>query len=95
MIAISSFKEVTLLIENLSDAMCSGRDYFLVIYPRLMSHLKIGHEHVATEIAPGKPSYCTLPMFHPPQTAYTPEVGGVYVSNDGHRFLCRNPALNS
>lgn len=76
--------------------MCLGmrRDYFLVTRPRLMSH-KIGPEHVATENGPGKPSYCTLSMFHPPHTATIPEDGDGYLSNDGHKFLCRNPVLNS
>ncbi|KAN0136112.1 hypothetical protein V8E53_005972 [Lactarius tabidus] len=52
-----------------------------------------GPEHVATENAPGQPSYCTLPMFHPPQTATDPEDGVGYLSNDGHKFSCRNPRV--
>ncbi|KAF8267054.1 hypothetical protein EI94DRAFT_1830340 [Lactarius quietus] len=51
-----------------------------------------GSEHAAKETAPGQPSYCTLPMFHPPQSAADPEDCDGYVSNDGHKFSCRNPA---
>jgi hypothetical protein len=55
--------------------------------------IQIGPEHVATENAPGQPSYCTLPMFHPPQTATDPVDGVGYLSNDGHKFSCRNPRV--
>ncbi|KAH9016242.1 hypothetical protein EDB85DRAFT_1898280 [Lactarius pseudohatsudake] len=52
-----------------------------------------GPEHVATETAPGQPSYCTLPMFHPPQSANDPADGVGYVSHDGHKFSCENPGV--
>jgi len=53
-----------------------------------------GPEHAATETAPGRPSYCTLPMFHSPHNTTDPTDGDGYVSNDGHKFLCRNPTLS-
>jgi hypothetical protein len=52
-----------------------------------------GPEHLATETAPGKPSYCTLPMFHLPQSAGDPADGVGHVSHDGHKFSCENPAV--
>jgi hypothetical protein len=50
-----------------------------------------GEEHKAREDTPAKPSFCTLPMFHPPAAGATRGVG--YVSTDGHQFDCRNPAV--
>ncbi|EIW81351.1 hypothetical protein CONPUDRAFT_82336 [Coniophora puteana RWD-64-598 SS2] len=48
-----------------------------------------GPEHTA----PGAmPSYCTLPMFHPPRDPTTAPATG-YVSSDGHMFTCRNPVV--
>ena len=59
----------------------------------MLHHIQIGPEHLATEAAPGEPSYCMLPMFHPAQIANDP-VGGVgYVSHDGHKFSCASPAV--
>ncbi|KAH9005432.1 hypothetical protein EDB86DRAFT_2825090 [Lactarius hatsudake] len=52
-----------------------------------------GPEHLATETAPGQPSYCTLLMFHPPQSANDPVDGVGYVSHDGHKFSCENPGV--
>ncbi|EIW81359.1 hypothetical protein CONPUDRAFT_165526 [Coniophora puteana RWD-64-598 SS2] len=48
-----------------------------------------GPEHTG----PGtRPSYCTLPLFHPPRDpASAPATG--YVSVDGHLFACRNPVV--
>ncbi|KAF8270131.1 hypothetical protein EI94DRAFT_1572248, partial [Lactarius quietus] len=40
-----------------------------------------------------QPSYCTLPMFHPPMDAASAPSGLGYVSNDGHHFQCRNPIV--
>ncbi|KAI9455179.1 hypothetical protein BJY52DRAFT_1224795, partial [Lactarius psammicola] len=59
------------------DAMCSGS------------------EHSATETAHGQPqpSYCTLPMFHPPKSTNYPVDGVGYISDDGHMFSCKNPAI--
>lgn len=50
-----------------------------------------GPEHAATGTTPAQPSYCTLPVFHPPQT--TPGQGLGYTSSDGHHFSCKNPAV--
>ncbi|KAI0246219.1 hypothetical protein BJV78DRAFT_1286673 [Lactifluus subvellereus] len=50
-----------------------------------------GAEHSATAATPGQPSYCTLPMFHPPMNLNDPVTGPGYISNDGHMFECRNP----
>ncbi|KAI9443795.1 hypothetical protein H4582DRAFT_1807488, partial [Lactarius indigo] len=51
-----------------------------------------GSEHSATDAAPAQPSYCLLPMFHPPKSTNDPADGLGYISNDGHMFSCENPA---
>ncbi|KAG8901724.1 hypothetical protein FRC00_005051 [Tulasnella sp. 408] len=51
-----------------------------------------GPEHEAVGNAPARPSYCTLPIFHPPQPLdWNPAGNASYVSNDGHSFACPNP----
>ncbi|KDQ64238.1 hypothetical protein JAAARDRAFT_201615 [Jaapia argillacea MUCL 33604] len=50
-------------------------------------------EHSANANAAAQPSYCSLPVFHPPQRLDQAPAGLGYVSNDGHSFLCRNPAV--
>ncbi|KAH9164611.1 hypothetical protein EDB89DRAFT_2247116 [Lactarius sanguifluus] len=53
-----------------------------------------GPEHSAAAAGgPGQPSYCTLPMFHPPRNPNDPVTGLGYTSNDGHLFECRNPVV--
>ena len=53
-----------------------------------------GQEHSAAAAGgPGQPSYCTLPMFHPPRNPNDPVNGLGYTSNDGHLFECRNPIV--
>lgn len=53
-----------------------------------------GQEHSAPAAGgPGQPSYCTLPMFHPPRNPNDPVNGLGYTSNDGHLFECRNPVV--
>ncbi|KAJ7583113.1 hypothetical protein C8J56DRAFT_202132 [Mycena floridula] len=47
-----------------------------------------GPEHAL----PNQPSYCTLPLFHPPQTS-NQGIGLGYLSNDGHVFTCKNPVV--
>ncbi|KAL6309202.1 hypothetical protein BKA93DRAFT_724346 [Sparassis latifolia] len=47
-----------------------------------------GPEHTQTQ-----PSFCTLPMFHPPRDPRVPITGLGYVSNDGHFFSCNNPVV--
>ncbi|KAK0467152.1 uncharacterized protein EV420DRAFT_1507486 [Desarmillaria tabescens] len=51
-----------------------------------------GPEHAGNGTNPGQPSYCTLPLFHPPETS-NQRVGLGYLSNDGHVFPCKNPAV--
>ncbi|KAF9443582.1 hypothetical protein P691DRAFT_778790 [Macrolepiota fuliginosa MF-IS2] len=51
-----------------------------------------GPEHTATANQPAQPSYCTLPIFHPPHRDNT-RTGLGYVSNDGHLFPCKNPMV--
>ncbi|KAH9023069.1 hypothetical protein EDB83DRAFT_1992577 [Lactarius deliciosus] len=51
-----------------------------------------GSEHSATDAAPAQPSYCLLPMFHPPKNTNDPADGLGYISIDGHMFSCENPA---
>ncbi|KAI9455150.1 hypothetical protein BJY52DRAFT_1224767 [Lactarius psammicola] len=50
-----------------------------------------GPEHT-TEVggANAQPSSCTQPMFHTPLNS---SPGPGYISNDGHHFACKNPAL--
>jgi hypothetical protein len=51
-----------------------------------------GSEHEATSTTQAQPSFCTLPIFHlPAKDTHGVQVG--YTSNDGHHFLCRNPAV--
>ena len=82
------------LIISHSDAMCSGMtgDYRL-LHVHHLRLVRIGSEHLATDTAPRQPSYCTLPMFHPVQSADEPIDGVGHVSYDGHQFSCENPAV--
>ncbi|KAF8607195.1 hypothetical protein BDV93DRAFT_488167 [Ceratobasidium sp. AG-I] len=50
-----------------------------------------GPEHEATATTNAQPSYCNLPLFHPPQPRNLAQTTG-YVSMDGHSFDCQNPA---
>ncbi|KAL4072312.1 hypothetical protein J3A83DRAFT_4188311 [Scleroderma citrinum] len=52
-----------------------------------------GPEHAGDAGNIAQPSYCVLPMFHPPcdPSSGAPAVG--YISNDGHQFACRNPVM--
>ncbi|OBZ77080.1 hypothetical protein A0H81_03826 [Grifola frondosa] len=53
-----------------------------------------GSEHNATQRGPAQPSFCTLPILHPRQTLdQTPSAGLGYISDDGHVFQCKNPAM--
>jgi hypothetical protein len=54
--------------------------------------LLLGEEHDA-QINPGAvDSYCTLKLFHAP--AVQAELQGIgYISQDGHSYTCKNPAL--
>ncbi|PAV19468.1 hypothetical protein PNOK_0440200 [Pyrrhoderma noxium] len=42
---------------------------------------------------PPNPSYCDLPHFHPPAHFNTQAPANGHVSNDGHAFFCKNPAI--
>ncbi|KAF8216813.1 hypothetical protein K438DRAFT_1658303 [Mycena galopus ATCC 62051] len=46
--------------------------------------------HAGTAANPPHPSYCTLPIFHPPAKV---AAGLGYLSNDGHVFNCKNPSV--
>ncbi|KAG8962040.1 hypothetical protein FRC05_005627 [Tulasnella sp. 425] len=51
-----------------------------------------GPEHQATATAPARPSFCALPIFHPPHpTDSQPPGNSTYVSGDGHLFGCPDP----
>ncbi|KAF5381812.1 hypothetical protein D9757_008326 [Collybiopsis confluens] len=50
-----------------------------------------GPEHAATATNSAQPSYCILPMFHPPAALNNPGMG--HISNDGHHFSCKNPTV--
>ncbi|ELU39519.1 cytochrome P450 [Rhizoctonia solani AG-1 IA] len=60
----------------------------LIMYTLLVNS---GPEHNATATAAANPSYCDLPIFHQPQVGQAAPSNG-YVSADGHRFNCTNPA---
>ncbi|KAJ7226665.1 hypothetical protein GGX14DRAFT_347338, partial [Mycena pura] len=47
-------------------------------------------EHAGNAANPPNPSYCALPLFHPPAIQ---AAGLGYLSNDGHLFNCKNPAV--
>ncbi|KAJ7066394.1 hypothetical protein C8F01DRAFT_1123111 [Mycena amicta] len=47
-------------------------------------------DHAGDGTGAPNPSYCTLPLFHPPATRAT---GLGYLSNDGHVFSCKNPTV--
>ncbi|KAH9005511.1 hypothetical protein EDB86DRAFT_2795794, partial [Lactarius hatsudake] len=53
-----------------------------------------GPEHT-TEVGgtSAQPSSCTLPIFHAPLGTKNSPPGPGYVSNNGHHFSCKNPAL--
>ncbi|EJD00191.1 uncharacterized protein FOMMEDRAFT_112544 [Fomitiporia mediterranea MF3/22] len=53
-----------------------------------------GIEHHATASTAAQPSYCTLPIFHNPAVPSQAQANG-NVSNDGHAFSCKNPAVSS
>ncbi|KDN38013.1 hypothetical protein RSAG8_09786, partial [Rhizoctonia solani AG-8 WAC10335] len=50
-----------------------------------------GPEHEATATNAAIPSYCTLPIFHPPEPQQQVALTG-HVSRDGHAFDCQNPS---
>ncbi|KAI6035781.1 hypothetical protein EDC04DRAFT_2571420 [Pisolithus marmoratus] len=52
-----------------------------------------GPEHAGDAANLAQPSYCTLPMFHPPADPNTGAPATGYISNDGHHFACRNPVV--
>ncbi|KAL5492779.1 hypothetical protein ACEPAI_4226 [Sanghuangporus weigelae] len=51
-----------------------------------------GPEHQETATNAAQPSYCTLPIFHPRAVLSQTPAGG-HVSDDGHAFSCKNPAV--
>ncbi|KAL5513533.1 hypothetical protein ACEPAH_3932 [Sanghuangporus vaninii] len=51
-----------------------------------------GPEHQETATNAAQPSYCTLPIFHPRAVLSQAPAGG-HVSDDGHAFSCKNPAV--
>ncbi|KAF9531678.1 hypothetical protein CPB83DRAFT_848544 [Crepidotus variabilis] len=50
-----------------------------------------GPEHSGTASNSGQSFYCTLPLFHLPHNSNINGLG--YVSQDGHHFSCKNPAV--
>jgi hypothetical protein len=56
-----------------------------------LRHMFLGPEHLGTPAGTEKPSYCTLPMFHPPRNLNDVVNGLGYISDDGHGFECKNP----
>lgn len=70
---------------------CGAESLFRVLDLTFLSYP--GPEHSATEAGSGQPSYCTLPLFHPLKRIGEPINGLGYISNDGHLFGCRSPAV--
>ncbi|KAI0250873.1 hypothetical protein BJV78DRAFT_1393001 [Lactifluus subvellereus] len=62
-------------------------------YAACLNRISIGPEHLATAAGPGQPSYCKLPILHPPRNPEDRIDGHGYISNDGHLFECRNPGV--
>jgi len=60
----------------------------------LCDHKCGGQEHDLTLNAGAIPSYCILPLFHPPaqQDQVTFNTTNGYISGNGHAFACKNPA---
>ncbi|KIO19090.1 hypothetical protein M407DRAFT_83249, partial [Tulasnella calospora MUT 4182] len=50
-----------------------------------------GPEHEASADREANPSYCVLPIFHPPQLQWDAMESGRHVSRDGHLFHCPDP----
>jgi hypothetical protein len=71
--------------------VCCGGDRLIHVLDLHPSYT--GPEHAATEAGSGQPSYCTLPLFHPPKRLGDAINGLGYISNDGHLFSCRSPAV--
>ncbi|KAF8305258.1 hypothetical protein DL93DRAFT_2160360 [Clavulina sp. PMI_390] len=51
----------------------------------------LNEEHEASANSITKPSYCILPMLHPPARSVPRR--GVYMSDNGHVFECHDPSL--
>ncbi|KAF8483069.1 hypothetical protein JB92DRAFT_3033310 [Gautieria morchelliformis] len=56
-------------------------------------HLCQGPEHEASQGVAAQQPYCTLPMFHDPQSITQPSSAQGYVSADGHNFECKDPSV--
>ncbi|OCH90958.1 hypothetical protein OBBRIDRAFT_792770 [Obba rivulosa] len=52
-----------------------------------------GPEHTTAINGTAQPSFCMLPILHPRQTLDQAPPAGGYISQDGHAFVCRNPAV--
>ncbi|KAF7309973.1 VWFA domain-containing protein [Mycena indigotica] len=73
------------------DAMCPGKEK--VSSPiTAMIETMTDTDHAGDATTAPKPSYCTLPLFHAP-AAQGPGLVLGYLSNDGHVFNCKNPAV--
>jgi len=75
--------------------MCPGMVTYICLLVLWLKLQSTGPEHSATVSGSGRPSYCTLPMFHPPRRLHD-RINGHrgYISNDGHLFECRDPILS-
>jgi len=51
-----------------------------------------GPEHDTSIDPHAKSSFCTLPIFHPPESQHAGAAASGYISTDGHMFECNNPA---
>jgi hypothetical protein len=76
-----------------SDSYCAGKLVYIIASKHPISNISLGPEHQPDAQGHSQPSYCTLPMFHPPQARDRVPPGGGYVSDDGHHFGCRNPVV--
>ncbi|TDL23181.1 hypothetical protein BD410DRAFT_839090 [Rickenella mellea] len=79
------------ILQNGEVLLILHENYLLIVPNTRSDAMCSGPEHEATASRPAQPSYCTLPVFHPPQRVNPSGLG--HVSNDGHAFTCKNPSV--
>jgi hypothetical protein len=70
--------------------VCRGADKLVHAHVPHFSYAGPEHSKAAGS---GQPSYCTLPLFHPPRRLDEPVRVRGYISNDGHLFDCTSPTV--
>lgn len=72
--------------------VCFNMKYLLSLRTSDFLGMAEGREHESSTGNFAGPSYCTLPIFHPPPIESGISEISQHVSNDGHRFNCPDPA---